>query len=166
MGDSIILENAAASRKILRMALQVAERNLKEAELILVGIKENGIHIAHQIEQALKEVYKGKTTVISLSLNKNTPGDITLSDDLNLTNKIIILVDDVANSGRTMMYALKPILKFHPKKVETLALVERMHKQFPIHLNYVGLSIITTPDEHIEVVLHNGQVTHAAIHTK
>jgi len=77
---------------------------------------------------------------------------------MDFTGKTIILIDDVANSGRTMLYALKPLLDQHPKKIQTLALVERTHKSFPVDVDYVGLSVSTTTDEHIEVEVENGEV--------
>jgi len=68
------------------------------------------------------------------------------------------LIDDVANSGRTMLYALKPLLEKLPKKIQTLALVERTHKSFPVDVDYVGLSVSSTTDEHIVVEVEAGEV--------
>ena len=69
-----------------------------------------------------------------------------------------MLIDDVANSGRTMLYSLQPLLKNYPKKIQTAALVARTHKSYPIALDYVGLSISTTLDEHIYVEVLEGEV--------
>jgi pyrimidine operon attenuation protein/uracil phosphoribosyltransferase len=75
--------------------------------------------------------------------------------------KVVILVDDVANSGKTLLYALKPFLSFHPRKIQTLVLVERTHKMFPVNSDYVGLSVATTLQENIIVEVSNGEVTGA-----
>jgi pyrimidine operon attenuation protein/uracil phosphoribosyltransferase len=72
-----------------------------------------------------------------------------------------LLVDDVASSGKTMLYALKPFLQFHPKKIETLVLVERTHKQFPVHVDYVGMPVATTLEEHILVEVVDGVIVGA-----
>jgi pyrimidine operon attenuation protein/uracil phosphoribosyltransferase len=80
---------------------------------------------------------------------------------LNFDNLNVVIIDDVTNSGRTILYALKPLMDFHPKRVQTLALVERMHKTFPIKPDYVGLSVATTLQEHIQVEVENGEVTGA-----
>ena len=74
---------------------------------------------------------------------------------------MIVLVDDVANSGKTILYSLKPFLEFHPKKIQTLALVERTHKIFPVNLDYKGLSVATTLQEHIFVEVINEDVVGA-----
>jgi pyrimidine operon attenuation protein/uracil phosphoribosyltransferase len=146
-----ILSGQVADKKLRRMALQVAEQNYGEPELVLIGIKDNGTLIAHKISAYLREVYNGKIWVIELSMNKKSPVDITLSQPVDFNGKAILLIDDVAHSGSTMLYALKPLLGYHPKKIQTLALVERTHKSFPIYVDYVGISISTTLDEHIYV---------------
>jgi pyrimidine operon attenuation protein / uracil phosphoribosyltransferase len=153
-----ILSKATADRKIRRMALEVAERNYNEQELVLIGIKENGSVIAQKMAGHLAEVFGGQVQVLELSLDKKQPSEVQLSANLDFTGKNILLIDDVANSGRTMLYALKPLLAFHPKKIETLALVERTHKTFPIAVDYTGLSVSTTPDQHIYVEVVGGEV--------
>ncbi|MEJ7769041.1 MAG: phosphoribosyltransferase family protein, partial [Chitinophagaceae bacterium] len=76
-------------------------------------------------------------------------------------DSVIILIDDVTNSGKTLLYALKPFLAHHPKKIQTLTLVERSHKLFPVSSDYVGISLATTLQEHIFVEVENGQVSGA-----
>jgi pyrimidine operon attenuation protein/uracil phosphoribosyltransferase len=78
-------------------------------------------------------------------------------------NKSVLLIDDVANSGSTMLYAMKPLLEFHPSQIETVILVERTHKKFPVAVNYVGLSVATTQQENIIVEVESGLVTKAYI---
>jgi pyrimidine operon attenuation protein/uracil phosphoribosyltransferase len=99
----------------------------------------------------LQEVFKGEIIVTALSLDKKNPAIVTIEPAIDFNDKVILLIDDVANSGKTMLYALKPLLETYPKKIQTLALLERTHKSFPIDLDYVGLSISTTLDEHIFV---------------
>jgi pyrimidine operon attenuation protein/uracil phosphoribosyltransferase len=74
---------------------------------------------------------------------------------------VIIVVDDVANSGKTMLYALQPFLRNQPKKIQTLALVDRTHKTFPVHTDYVGFALATTLQEHIFVEVSGEIVTGA-----
>ena len=153
-----ILSKEAAEKKLRRMALQVAEQNYDEPQLVLIGIKENGLVIARKISGYLQEVYNGEIIVIELSLNKKKPADVTLNPVFDVNGKAVLLIDDVANSGSTMLYALKPLLETYPKKIQTLALVERTHKSFPIDVDYVGLSISTTLDEHINVEVEGSEV--------
>ncbi len=154
----MILNKITADKKLRRMALEVAERNYDADSMILIGIRENGIFIAKKIAIYLKEVFKGEIKVIELSLYKKDPVDIKLSEQIDFSNKTILLIDDVANSGRTMLYALKPLLDQKPAQIQTLALVERTHKKFPIAVDYVGLSVSTTMLENIVVEVKEGEI--------
>ena len=153
-----ILTEEVALKKLKRIALEVAERNFNEKELLLIGIKENGIVIAQIISKLMKAVFTGSITVVALSMNNKKPTSITIEKDIDVDGKTILLIDDVANSGRTMLYALKPLLEKHPKKIQTLALVERTHKNFPVDLDYIGLSISTTLNEHITIEVGKDKV--------
>jgi pyrimidine operon attenuation protein/uracil phosphoribosyltransferase len=156
-----IMTAEVANKKLRRMALQVVEQNYNEPQLILIGIKASGSVIAAKIGQYLKEVFSGEVIILELSMDKKNPLTISLESDIDLNDKTIVLIDDVANSGRTMLYALKPLLNQLPKKVQTLALVERTHKSFPVDVDYVGFSVSTTLDEHILVEVEGGEVTGA-----
>lgn len=156
-----IMTADVANRKLRRMALQVVEQNYNTDKLILIGIKANGTIIAEKIRQYLNEVFTGEVVVLELTIDKKKPAAISLNAAMDFTEKTIVLIDDVANSGRTMLYALKPLLEQLPKKIQTLALVERTHKTFPVAVDYVGFSVSTTLDEHIAVEVENGEVTGA-----
>ena len=158
-----ILSKEAAEKKLMRMALEVAERNYGEQELVLVGIKESGSLIAEKIAAHLKEIFSGEVIIVSLLIDKKMPGAITLQPAIDVSNKVVLLIDDVANSGRVMLYALQPLLQQFPRKIQTLALVERTHKSFPIALDYVGVSFSTTLDEHVSVEVENGQILGACL---
>ena len=153
-----ILTKETAEKKLRRMALEVAERNFGENQIVLVGIKDNGSVIAQKIAYYLKEVFVGEIIVAELILDKKNPSVITILPAIDFNNKVILLIDDVANSGKTMLYALRPLLETFPKKIQTLALLERTHKSFPIDVDYVGLSISTTLDEHIFVEVEGADV--------
>ena len=133
------------------MAYEILENNLDEEQIIFVGIQENGSTIAANMQKMLSEISDIKTDLIHITLDKKHPGTVNLSNQVDLNNKVIVVIDDVAMSGKTMLYALKPFLEFHPKKIQTLVLVERTHKTFPIKPDYVGISVATTLQEHIFV---------------
>ncbi len=154
----MILNQETADKKLRRLALEVAERNYQKKELILIGIKENGIFIAQKIARYLKDAFQGNIVLIELSLNKKAPTEIVLNPTCSFDEAAVLLVDDVANSGRTMLYALKPLLQYLPQQIETLVLVERTYKKFPIAVDYVGLSVSTTVQENIVVKVENGEV--------
>ena len=145
------------------MAMEVAERNYDKDSLLLIGIKENGIVIAAIIADMLKDIFKGAVKLLSLSLDKHNPGEIKLSETVNFNGPNVLLIDDVANSGRTMLYALKPLLDEHPAQVQTLVLVERTHKLFPIAVDYVGYSVSTEREEEIVVEVDGKEVIGAEV---
>lgn len=159
-----VLDRETISRKIRRMALEIAEQNSEEKELIIAGINGNGEVVAKSVLQELKKVSPLKTSTISIQLNKKDPMNVLLSPAMDVENKVVIVVDDVSNTGKTMLYALKPFLNAHPKKIQTLVLVERSHKLFPVHTDYTGLSITTTLQEHISVETENEQIINAWLH--
>jgi pyrimidine operon attenuation protein/uracil phosphoribosyltransferase len=148
-----ILTQPAAEKKLRRMAYEILENNAGESQVILAGIRESGSVIARNIQRHLQEIAGDRlgTRLISISLDKKRPGPVTLSEDLAFDDTVIIIIDDVAMSGRTLLYAMKPFLEFHPRKIESLVLVERSHKAFPVQPDYKGLSLSTTLQEHIYV---------------
>ncbi len=146
-----ILDQQVAEKKLRRMALEIIENNHDEPELILVGIRESGSVVARNIQCMLAEISPVKTQLLTISLDKRQPQEIVLSQSIDFNNKVIIIIDDVANSGKTLLYALKPFLEYYPKKIQSLVLVERSHNSFPVHSDYAGLSIATTLQEHIYV---------------
>jgi len=153
-----ILSKDVAAKKLRRLALEIIENNPDEKELVLAGIRGSGTVVAACIQKNIGELSSLKTKMITLTLDKKEPKEVELSEKLDFNNKVIIIIDDVANSGKTMLYALKPFISFYPKKIQTLALVERSHKQFPIHADYRGLSVASTMQEHIFVEVSETEV--------
>lgn len=156
-----ILNKQAIVQKMKRMALEVAEQNFDEKELIIAGINGNGEIVARNLAKELNNIYPFKIQTITIHINKKDPWQVSINESIDFTNKSITIVDDVANTGRIIMYALKPFLNFHPKKIQTLVLVERSHKLFPIQNDYRGLSVSTTLQEHIAVETEAEEITGA-----
>ena len=156
-----ILSKEVVDKKLRRMAFEILENNIEEKEIILAGIRESGSVVAKVIQKMLGEISSIKTELISINLDKKEPSEVSLSKSLDFNEKVIILIDDVSNSGKTLLYALKPFIEFHPKKIQTLVLVERTHTSFPVRPDYVGLSIATTLQEHIFVEV-KGEVVEGA----
>lgn len=156
-----ILEKQAVGRKLRRMALEVAEQNADVEELLIAGIEGNGVVVARNLIRELTQIRPFRITYVTIRLNKKEPGEISIDGRLEARGKVVILVDDVANSGRTLFYALKPFLDQHPAKVQTLVLVERSHKLFPIQTDYFGLSVSTTLQEHIMVETEEDEISGA-----
>ena len=153
-----ILSKEVVEKKLRRMAYEILENNIDEKALILAGIRESGSVVAKVIQQMLGEISSLKTELITITLDKKEPTDVSLSKTLDFNGKVIILIDDVCNSGKTLLYALKPFIASQPKKIQTLVLVERTHTSFPVRPDYVGLSIATTIQEHIFVEVKGEEV--------
>jgi pyrimidine operon attenuation protein/uracil phosphoribosyltransferase len=158
-----ILTKEVAEKKLRRMALEIIENNPDEKEIILAGIRESGTVVAKCIQQMLGELSSVKTELISIALDKRKPAEVKLIKEIDLNDKVIIVIDDVSNSGKTLLYALKPFLAFHPKKIQALVLVERSHNNFPVRPDYVGLSLSTTLQEHIYVEVDKERVLGAYV---
>jgi len=151
---ALILNSEEIQQKTRRMAYQIVEDNYDETELIMIGIKGNGFIYAQQLKKEIDAINNMKATLIEVELNKSNP----LKDEIKLAlgkksldNKTVIIVDDVANTGKTLYYALKPVMEFSPRKVQAAVLVDRQHKLFPVSPDFVGLSLSTTLQEHISV---------------
>jgi pyrimidine operon attenuation protein/uracil phosphoribosyltransferase len=148
-----------AEQKLHRMALELAEKlSGNDAPLIIMGIRKNGEVIAAQIAGYLKKYISNPITQLWVEMDKSHPDTIEISEPLDFSGKHVLMVDDVTNSGRTLLYALKPLMNSYPLSIQTLVLVERMHNQFPVTADYVGLSVATTLQEHIQVEVENGEV--------
>jgi len=156
-----ILSGQVVEKKLRRMALEIIEKNPNEKQIILAGVRESGSVVARNIQKHLGEISSIKTELITLTLDKKEPKEVIISKSFDFNDKVIIVIDDVANSGKTLLYALKPFLEYRPKKIQTLVLVERSHNNFPVHPDYIGLSIATTLQEHIYVEVNGDAVTGA-----
>lgn len=156
---TIILNNKQILQKMDRMAYQIYENYYNESELIIAGIAPDGEILAKKIIKKLEAISTIKITYANIFLNKNNPltEAVKLSLEKNqFENKHIIIVDDVLNSGLTMMYAINKFLETSVKSIKTLVLVDRSHKRFPIKVDFVGLSLSTTMQEHVQVSLEEG----------
>jgi len=148
-----ILNTLQIRQKVNRLAFEVYENNFSEKELMVVGIDGNGYKVAQQMTEKLKEISSLKIKLGKIKLNKDKPweGEPEIDfEEKNFVNKTIILVDDVLNSGKTLMYAVKLFLDKPVKKINTVILVDRSHTRFPVKADYVGLTLSTTMQEHIE----------------
>jgi pyrimidine operon attenuation protein/uracil phosphoribosyltransferase len=157
-----ILTEAQIDQKLRRMAYEIWEKNSEEKEIFIIGIEETGAAVAGKIAQILKEISPLKIKYSTLIINKKSPlqGDIKLQADA-LNNKTVVLIDDVANSGKTLLYALKPLMDFEPAKIQVAVLVDRKHKNFPVTPDIIGHSVSTTIQEHIIVNYEDGKLTGA-----
>ena len=159
-----IMTAETIKRSIRRMAFQVAENNAEESSIIIAGVVGNGRMLAAKLMAELKPMIGATIESINIDLNKKEPLNAAIINQQDFSGKVIIVVDDVSNTGKTLLYALKPFLNFQPKKIQTLVLVERSHKLFAVQPDYVGLSVATTLQEHISVETEGDEITGAWLH--
>jgi pyrimidine operon attenuation protein/uracil phosphoribosyltransferase len=155
-----ILDHRQIQQKIKRLAFEILERNYGEEEIILAGINNNGMTFAELLLAELRAISSIRFTLTRLRLNPAAPAQHPIQLEMpasELDHKVVIIVDDVANTGRTIFYAIKPILEVVPKKVEVAVLVDRTHKSFPIRVDYFGLSLATTLLQNIKVRIREVQ---------
>ncbi|PZP43706.1 MAG: phosphoribosyltransferase [Pseudopedobacter saltans] len=159
-----LLTAEIAKEKLHRLALEIAE-NLEEdtQSILLIGIKKNGMAIAQSIQVFLQRYISIAIDIREMTFDKTDLRISNISGDNDFSGKHIILIDDVSNSGRTLLYALKPLLEHQPLKIQTLVMVERMHKLYPIQSDYVGLSIATTQHDYVSLEVEDGKVVAAFI---
>jgi pyrimidine operon attenuation protein / uracil phosphoribosyltransferase len=161
--DNFILTADIARKKLQRIAFEIVEKNIGEKEIILAGIKDSGLIIANIIKELLEDVFKGKISVVAIDIDKKNPKNISIPKGKNFDDAVIIITDDVANSGKTLLYALRPFMDFYPKKIQVLVLVARSYKEFPVSPDYVGLSISTAADELIIVEANGNEILGARL---
>ena len=148
-----IMDQKHIQKTIKRISYQIYETNSEENELVLAGIKENGLELATRIQKELKKISDLDVVLIEIKMDKKNPRDkISMSQSISFCeNKSVVVVDDVLNTGRTLIYAVKKFLSIKLKKIQTAVLVNRNHKNFPIKGDFKGISLSTSIKEHINV---------------
>lgn len=155
-----ILNQRQIKQKTKRLAIEILENNYGADEIILAGINNNGMGFAHMLMEELLQISDSQVTVTRIRLNPASPTTSEVHIEMpaeRIEAKVLIVVDDVANTGRTLFYAMKPLLAVLPSKIEIAVLVDRKHKSFPIRTDYVGLTLATTLKENIDVKILNAK---------
>ena len=149
-----ILSHEQIKHTVRRIAYQIFEANVDEKEIVIAGIDGGGLNFAKKIQRVLQDITKAKITLCKVSMDKRNPlksGVNTSIAEKDYKNKSIVLVDDVLNSGTTLIYGVHHFLKTPLKQLKTAVLVNRNHKKYPVKADYKGISLSTSLQEHIEV---------------
>ena len=158
-GEHLLLDAAAVERKIERMAYQIAEENASESFLTLAGVKNRGLALAHRLAEHLR-VIGFEVAVGYIRMNKDNPVFDAITTDLDpagLAGKVLIIVDDVANTGRTLLYAAQPFVGHLYKKMQVAVLIDRRHKTYPVSPDFFGMALSTTVQAHVHCELEPGK---------
>ncbi|MGJ8743190.1 phosphoribosyltransferase family protein [Polaribacter sp.] len=155
--NNIILNSTEINKKIRRIAYQIYESNTTEKEVIIAGIIGNGSIFAKKLVAILEEISPIKATICEVIIDKKNPRE-TVTTTLEVKeykNKSLVLVDDVLNSGTTLIYGIKHFLDVPLKRFKTAVLVNRNHKKYPVKADFKGISLSTSIKEHVQVEFNN-----------
>jgi len=157
--ENKILNTDQIKKIVKRIAYQILENNLEYSEIILIGVHKNGYTLAKMIEKELKKISKSSVELFFIKINKENPMDnIKLDCEKEyLNNKSIVLIDDVLHTGKTLIYCVKYLLDVSIKNFNTVVLIDRNHKKFPIKVDFKGISLSTSTSEHVEVFFKNNE---------
>lgn len=151
----LILNHQQIQQKIDRIAYQILEDNFEETEIVIAGILSQGSVIAKRIKAVLESIAPFSCTMINIQLDKDSSTlQFTADTDIaECSNKVVVLVDDVLNSGKTLAYGFGVFLDVPLKKLRTVVLVDRNHKSFPVSTDYSGIALSTVIKQHVYVSL-------------
>lgn len=158
--QTVILQPEQIQQKLERMAYEIYEEHCDESHLYLVGVNNKGYILSQQLLTILQRISDLKIELLHVVLDPSAPTEKPIQAELGdwINGKPVVIVDDVANTGRTMLFAMKPFLEYLPKSIQIAVLVDREHKQYPVATDFVGLSLSTTLQEHINVVVENNDI--------
>ena len=165
MSNNIILTNQEIEHKIKRIAYQIYETFVDEEEVVIAGITSNGFLFAEKIASALSNISTLKVSICEVKINKQNPQQAiqTSLTAEEYKNKGLVLVDDVLNSGTTLIYAVRHFLDVPLKKFKTAVLVDRNHKKYPVKADFKGISLSTSLLEHVQVVFNSENGDYASL---
>ncbi len=162
MSKVAILSSDQIEHKLKRMAYEIWENNSTLKEITIVGIEQGGTVVARNLVQLLETISPLKVHFVTLTINKNNPLQVALDAGPELIKaKAIMLIDDVANSGKTLIYAIKLLLDMEPGNIQVAVLVDRKHKNYPIAPDIIGHSVSTTLQDAIQVTYEKDKITGA-----
>ncbi len=157
----LVLNQHQIGQKIRRLAHEILENTYGDTELFIGGISGNGELFAHQISEIIQANSTQKITLFTLTINKEHPLETPISCSIDtqlFQSNVIVLVDDVINSGSTMQYGVVKLLEQPVRSIKTVALVDRLHRRYPIKCDFVGMTLTTTLKERVEVMLKGDEL--------
>ena len=153
--NNIILSHKEIENKIRRIAYQIYENNVDESQIILAGIDKNGYVLARKLKSVLTKISNIEPILCKVIIDKKKPHNPihTSLKPKEYINQSVVLIDDVLNSGTTLIYGVKHFLEVPMKQFKTAVLVNRNHKKYPVKADFKGISLSTSLNEHIDVKL-------------
>lgn len=157
--NNIILNSEQIEHKVRRIAYQIYEANVEETQLYLAGISSSGFLFAKKLKGVLNEISDLEIILCEVKIDKKNPlkpVETSISSS-EYENKSIVLIDDVLNSGTTLIYGVKHFLEVPLKRFKTAVLVDRSHKKYPVKADFKGISLSTSLNEMVQVHFSKGK---------
>ena len=157
---TIILTSTQIEHKIRRIAFQIYESNIEEKTVVIAGIVENGYKIAQKLKNAVESISDIKVILCEVHIDKKNPLN-TISTSISsdeYRDQSIVLVDDVLHSGTTLIYGVRHFLNVPLKRFKTAVLVNRSHKKYPVKADFKGISLSTSFNENVKVIIDDADM--------
>jgi len=148
--QNLILDNSDIENKIQRIGLQILEDNIEKSKIIFFGISDNGKLIAEKLIVHLNKISKLEVELIKVNIENNS---VLYDKKFSIKNESIIIVGDVSHSGKTIQLVISNLIQFNPLKIKTSVIVNRDHALFPVKIDYAGLSLSTSVNEHVDMII-------------
>ncbi len=151
-----ILTPLQIEQKIRRMAYEVYERNFTEKEIVIAGIVGEGYEFAKRLSSEISRISPLEVRLIELRFDIHAPKQSYIdfgNDEVVLEDHVVVVADVVLNTARTMTFSLQPFLQKGVRKLQVAVIVDRSHRLYPVSADYVGYSLSTTINEHVQVIL-------------
>ena len=148
--QNLILDNSDIENKIQRIGLEILEDNIDQSKIILFGISDNGKLISQKLIDHINKISDIKIVLIDVIINN---GSISYNSKFDLLNESIIIVGDVSQTGKTLQMVISDLMLYNPSKIKTSVIINRDQTMFPVKIDYSGLSLSTSVNEHVDVII-------------
>ncbi|MDA8630346.1 phosphoribosyltransferase family protein [Flavobacteriaceae bacterium] len=148
--QNLILNNSDIENKIQRIGLEILEDNIDQSKIILFGISDNGKLISQKLIDHINKISDIKIVLIDVIINN---GSISYNSKFDLLNESIIIVGDVSQTGKTLQMVISDLMLYNPSKIKTSVIINRDQTMFPVKIDYSGLSLSTSVNEHVDVII-------------
>lgn len=154
---NIILDYQDVENKIKRISLEILEDNIDQEKLILFGVSKNGKIIAKKIIALIKKYSKIDLEIIGVEIVLNSKNVLKFDKSFKVNNRSVIIVSDVSQSAKTLQLIISSLMFQDPFKIKTAVMVNRDHSLFPVKINFSGLNLSTSVNEHVDVSVNKDE---------
>jgi len=155
--QNIILDYKDVENKIKRISLEIIEDNIEQKKLFFFGVSKNGKIIAKKIIDSISEHSSIDSELIGVEIDKSSNNDLKFDKDSKVINKSLIIVSDVSQSAKTLQLIISSLMLQNPQKIKTAVMVNRDHSLFPVKINFSGLNLSTSVNEHVDVKVNEDE---------